>query len=199
MGEAHRLPSILGEVMSWLSKTVKKAARSVKKHLGKHWWVPGYNIVKSLSEFGGGLYDEYKRNEGMYNRMALMIAGSMVTGGVLGAAAGAAGLGGMTTASGAAAGATTGAISGSIGGGTSAYQEKQTNKAIEEQEKIQREAKEEQERIARLDALKQSASMPTEQSAFNFLGYSRQGSQIKKTRVSRNSNKTVGGSSTTLG
>lgn len=185
--------------MSWVSKTVKKAARSVKKHLGKHWWVPGYNVVKSLGEFGGGLYDEYKRNEGMYNRLALMVAGSMVTGGVLGAAAGAAGLGGMTAASGAAAGATTGAISGSVAGGTSAYQEQQTNKAIEEQEKTQREAKEEQERIARLDALKQTASMPTDQSVFNFLGYSRQGSQIKKTRVSRNSNKTVGGSSTTLG
>ena len=184
--------------MSWLSKTVKKAARSVKKHLGKHWWVPGYNVAKGLGEIYGGLYDEYKRNEGMYNRMALMVAGSIVTGGALGAAAGAAGLGG-TVAGGAAAGATTGAISGSVAAGTSAYQEQQTNKAIEEQEKIQREAKEEQERIARLDALKQAASMPTDQSAFNFLGYSRQGSQIKKTRVSRNSNKTVGGSSTTLG
>lgn len=184
--------------MSWISKTVKKAARSVKKHLGRHWWVPGYNVVKSLGEFGGGLYKEYKRNEGMYNRMALMIAGSMITGGVLGAAAGSAGVGGMTAASGATAGATTGAISGSISGGTSAYQEQQTNKAIEEQEKIQREAKEEQERIARLNELKQASSMPTEQSIFNFLGYSRQGSQIKKTRVSRNSNKMVGGSSTTL-
>ena len=184
--------------MSWLSKTVKKAARSVKKHLGKHWWVPGYNVVKSLGEFGGGLYDEYKRNEGMSNRLALMVAGSIVTGGILGAAAGTAGLGGMTAASGAAAGATTGAISGSVAGGTSAYQEKQTNKAIEEQEKIQNEAKEEQERIARLNELKQASSMPTDQSVFNFFGYSRQGSQIKKTRVSRNSNKTVGGSSSTL-
>lgn len=184
--------------MSWVSKTIKKATKSVKKHLGKHWWVPGYNVVKGLSELGGGVYDEYKRNEGMYNRLALMVAGSMVTGGVLGAAAGAAGLGGMTTASGAAAGVTTGAISGSISGGTSAYQEQQTNKAIEEQEKIQREAEEEQKRIARLNELKQASSMPTDQSVFNFLGYSRQGSQIKKTRVSRNRNKTVGGSSTTL-
>lgn len=184
--------------MSWVSKTIKKAARSVKKHLGKHWWVPGYNLTKGLGEIYGGLYDEYKRNEGMYNRMALMIGGSILTGGALGAVSGAMGVGGMTAAGGAAAGATTGAVSGSVAAGTTAYQQQQADKAIEEQEKIQREAKEEQERIARLDALKQAASMPTDQSAFNFLGYSKQGSQIKKTRVSRNSNKIVGGSNSTL-
>lgn len=185
--------------MSWVSKTVKKAAKSVKKHLGKHWWVPGYNIVKGGAELYGGAYDEYKRNEGLYNRMALIIGGSVLSGGLLGAAAGATGLlgEGVTAATGAAAGATTGAVSGATTAGTAAYQERQTNKALEEQEKIQREAQEEQLRIARANALKDAAGTPTEQTAFNFLAYSGRGSQIKQTRVSRN--KKVGGSSTTLG
>ena len=183
--------------MSWVSKTIKKAARSVKKHLGKHWWVPGYNLTKGLGEIYGGLYDEYKRNEGMYNRMALMIGGSILTGGALGAASGAMGVGGMTAASGAAAGATTGAVSGSVAAGTTAYQQQQADKAIEEQEKIQQEAQAEQERLARATALQNAAASPTEQSALSFMGYSQRGSQIKRTQVSRN--KKVGGSSTTLG
>lgn len=184
--------------MSWLSKTVKKAARSFKKHMGSHWWVnPAYGITKGLGEIYGGIYDEYKRNEGMYNRMALMVAGSILTGGALGAAAGAAGMGGMSVAGGAAAGATTGAISGSVAAGSSAYQEHQTNKAIEEQERIQKEAQEKQEALSRMEALQQAASTPGEQSVFSITGGYKQRSQIKRTQVSRN--KKLGSSGSTLG
>ena len=52
--------------MSWLSKTIKKAARSVKKHLGKHWWVPGYNIVKGGLETGDNFFKEIGAGSGTY-------------------------------------------------------------------------------------------------------------------------------------
>lgn len=176
---------------------VGKQAKSFKKHMGSHWWVPGYNLVKGMGELSGGVYDEYKRNEGMYNRMGLMIAGSILTGGALGAAMGATEIGGMTAATGLASGAVTGAVGGVAAAGQGAYQEHQMDKAIEEQERIQKEAQEKQERLARLEALQQASSTPGQQSALNIIGNYKQRSQIKRTQVSRN--KKVGGSSSTLG
>lgn len=182
--------------MSWVSKTIKKATRSFKKHMGSNWWVPGYGIAKGLGEIYGGAYDEYKRNEGMYNRMGLMIAGSILTGGALGAAVGATGVGGMTTAAGATSGAITGAVGGAAAAGEGAYQEHQMNKAIEEQERIQKEAQEQQEALSRMEALQQAASTPGEQSVFSITGGNKQRSQIKRTQVSRN--KKLGSSGSTL-
>jgi len=185
--------------MSKLSKAVRKAARSVKKHLGKHWWVPGYNLVKGQAEIFGSLYDEYKRNEGMYNRLGLMIGGAILTGGALGAMAGATGIGGLTAATGATAGATSGAVGGATAAGASAYQEHQQQKAIEEQEAAQREYEQRMEALRRAEEIKAAASTP-EQTASTFNAYSSRGSQIMRTRVSRSgSNKKVGGSSSTVG
>lgn len=183
--------------MSWFSKTVKKATRSIKKHMGSHWWVPGYSLVKGMGELSGGVYDEYKRNEGMYNRMALMIGGSILTGGALGAAVGATEVGGLTAATGAVTGAANAAAGGIAAAGYGAYQEHKINKEIAEQERIQKEAQEQQEKLARMEALQQAASTPGEQSFLDITGRSRQRSQIKKTQVSRG--RKVGGSGSTLG
>lgn len=178
--------------MSWVSKTFKKATNSVKKHLGSHWYLPGYAAMKGMGELSGGAYDEYKRNEGMYNRMALIMAGSILTGGALGAAAGAAGLGGATATTGAVAGAMNGAMSGAVAAGTGAYMEHEANKAAAEQERIQKEAEERQARLA----LQQAAQTPTEVSEVKQERRKQMQSQFRQTQVSRN--KKLGGSTSTL-
>ena len=116
--------------MSRLSKAVRKASRSIKKHLGSHWYLPGYAAVKGVAEMGKGAYDEYKANEGLYNRLALTIAGSMITGGALGAAMGAAGMGGTTVGSALTSGALSGAVAGTTAGAAGAYQEHQMSRIL---------------------------------------------------------------------
>lgn len=180
--------------MSRLSKAVRKASRSIKKHLGSHWYLPGYAAVKGVAEMGKGAYDEYKANEGLYNRLALTIAGSMITGGALGAAMGAAGMGGTTVGSALTSGALSGAVAGTTAGAAGAYQEHQMDKAIEEQERAAKEAASEQARLAQM----QAGATPEELSSLDFTISSRSQSQFKRNIKSRQAGKTVGGSSSTL-
>lgn len=184
--------------MSWASKTWKKAKKSVKKHLGNKWWIPGYGTAGMLGLAYKGMYDEYKKNEGAYNRMAAIVAGSILTGGLVGAGAGAMGAG-ASFASGAASGAATGAIA----GGTSAFQEIKTNQALQEQEeeanKIAQEQAAEQERLAKLAALRERGGMPEDTLNILYTNNSAITSQHKRNQKSRQTaGKTLGAGNSTL-
>lgn len=186
--------------MSWVSKTARKLKKSVKKAIGNKAW----NFLHSAANvatlgMNDVVFNAYNRNKQIIDPILGGIALGLVTGGLGGAAIGATGLGGMTAAGAAASGAATGAVAGGVSGAGVGMQQKATEEALEEQEKIQREAQQRQEQLARFNALKEAAGTPSEQSSLNFLAYSRRPSQIQKTRVSRNSGKTVGGSSSTIG
>ena len=177
--------------MSWVSKTVKKAARSVKKHVGSHWWVPGYGLAKGMGQMYKGIYDEYKDKEGMYNRLALMIGASVAGGAALGGIAGS--LSGAGFGTGAASGAVTGVGSGAISGGAGAYEEYQANKLQEKQKEI---AEEERKQIA-LANLKEKGNTPAEMSSLDFNAPKKYASQLKKNLIAAK-NKKLGGQTSTL-
>lgn len=186
--------------MSWLKKTVKKIGRSIDKNVlqtfKKNWYNPIYGVTKSLGNVYGSAYDEYKRNEGTYNRMAALIGAAIITGGAAGALGGAAM--GTGAAAGASAGATMGAATGAVSAGANAYQEHEANKTAEEQERIAAEAAAEQDRLQRLADLRSRGGTPEDQ--LNIL-YSNNGlttSQHRRNQKTRTKQDTLGAGSSTL-
>ena len=187
--------------MSWVSKTLKKAGNSIKKHYGNKISAFAdplmvgrglYESGKGMAEAGKKTYDEYKRNEGAYNRALATVAASIVTGGLGGAALGAAGVSGASFAS----GAVSGGIAGAVSGTRNAAQE--TMMASAERAK-QREEEAAQRRINAINA----AASPTNQSQYNYEGVtpgmrSALYANYKTKQKGGTSKSTLGGSNNTM-
>lgn len=186
--------------MSWAKKAIKKLGRSIDKNitrtLKKNWYNPLYVVTKSLGNVYGSAYDEYKRNEGTYNRMAALIGASILTGGAAGALGGAAM--GTGAAAGASAGATMGAATGTVAAGVNAYQENAANKAAEERERIAAEAAAEQERLQRLADLRSRGGTPENQLSILYANNGSTTSQHRRNQKTRTKQDTLGAGTSTL-
>ncbi len=121
-------------------------------------------------------------------------AGALLASGI-GAGLGAAGLTGLTVAGSAAAGAATGGIAGGTAGVAANEAQKAAERAAKEQERIAAEEAEAQRKLA----LQKAGQTPDAITDLNTEAKRRMRSQYQRNLVSRNnSNKSLGGSSSTL-
>lgn len=186
--------------MSWAKKAIKKIGKSIDKRITrnfkKYWYLPLYPTLKGTYDTFAAGYDEYKRNEGTYNRMAALIGASIITGGAAGALGGAAM--GTGAAAGASAGATMGAATGAVSAGVNAYQENEANKTAEEQERIAAETAAEQERLQRLADLRSRGGTPENQLSILYANNGSTTSQHRRNQKTRTKQDTLGAGSSTL-
>jgi hypothetical protein len=176
--------------MSWASKTLKKATKYIKKNP----WVldPVGGFYQAGTEAWNGIKKNWTDIRTPLTYAAIAAAAAYTGGAALGLMG--VGTAGLSGAAGAAAGASSATGAAALGAATGAATGMQANEA--------RKAAEQQEKIAKQEAaenLRLAGLTPGEQKNFDTVDSRRYSSQYRRNLVTRDKNKKLNSSSSTLG